>query len=562
MKDSARKKPLPIGNEDFKEIIEKGYYYVDKTLFIKELLDNGSKVSLFTRPRRFGKTLALSMLRYFFEYSETHENRDLFKGLQIEAAGSVYAGHMCSYPVISLSLKSAKQATFEMAYASILDELAVEFERHSHILFSSRLNDHEKELYNQFLRKQVPPAECYKALKFLSGCLQKVYERQVIVLLDEYDVPLENARFRGFYDSMSDFIRSLFESGLKTNPSLEFAVITGCLRISRESIFTGLNNLDVNSVLSSNYAEYFGFTQAEVDAMLQTYGIEKKEKEIRRWYDGYLFGNTDVYNPWSVVNYVKAAYHDENALPRPYWANTSSNSIVRELVEHADANIRQELERLLEGGFLETPVHEDVTYEEIHASQDNLWNFLFFTGYLKKMKERMQMDSIYISLAIPNAEVRHIYRSTIMEWFNRRVRQENFSPLYEALLDQDTGTVEKVLSEYLMETISFFDYKEDYYHGFVTGMLTKMPGYLVQSNRENGLGRSDILLRSAPYEGRAIIIEIKVAQTYAEMEKAALTALTQIKEKKYGETLKLEGYHMFLNYGIAFYKKMCRVKTE
>ena len=375
-------------------------------------------------------------------------------------------------------------------------------------------------------------------------------------------MPLENARFRGFYDSMSDFIRSLFESGLKTNPSLEFAVITGCLRINSESVFTGLNNLDVNSVLSSNYAEYFGFTQSEVDAMLQTYGIENREKEIRRWYDGYLFGNTDVYNPWSVVNYVKAAYHDRNALPRPYWANTSSNSIVRELVEHADVNIRQELERLLEGGYVETLVHEDVTYEEIHESQDNLWNFLFFTGYLKKVKERMQMDSIYISLAIPNAEVRYIYRSTIMEWFNRRVRQENFSPLYEALLNQDTETVEKVLSEYLMETISFFDYKEDYYHGFVTGMLTKMPGYIVQSNRENGLGRSNIVLRSAPYEGRAIIIEIKVAQTYAEMEKAALSALTQIKEKKYDETLKLEGYHTFLNYGIAFYKKMCRVKTE
>ena len=360
---------------------------------------------------------------------------------------------------------------------------------------------------------------------------------------------------------MSDFIRSLFESGLKTNPSLEFAVITGCLRINSESVFTGLNNLDVNSVLSSNYAEYFGFTQSEVDAMLQTYGIENREKEIRRWYDGYLFGNTDVYNPWSVVNYVKAAYHDRNALPRPYWANTSSNSIVRELVEHADVNIRQELERLLEGGYVETLVHEDVTYEEIHESQDNLWNFLFFTGYLKKVKERMQMDSIYISLAIPNAEVRYIYRSTIMEWFNRRVRQENFSPLYEALLNQDTETVEKVLSEYLMETISFFDYKEDYYHGFVTGMLTKMPGYIVQSNRENGLGRSNIVLRSAPYEGRAIIIEIKVAQTYVEMEKTAHAALMQIEEKKYDETLKLEGYHTFLNYGIAFYKKMCRAEA-
>ena len=399
-------------------------------------------------------------------------------------------------------------------------------------------------------------------MKFLSRCLQKVYQKNVIILLDEYDVPLENAWFRGFYGKMTDFIRSLFESALKTNSSLEFAVITGCLRISKESIFTGLNNLEIISVLSGRYSEHFGFTVPEVEKMLQFYNIEEKKEEVKRWYDGYLFGNTEVYNPWSMINYVKEAENDINALPRPYWANTSSNDIIRDMIEKADAGVKQELEALIAGEYIEKPVHEDITYEDIHSSQDNLWNFLFFTGYLKKVGEHMQADTIYIVLAIPNAEIKYIYRNTIMDWFNRQIRQKDFSALYKALLKKDTSLLEKELSRNLMETVSFFDYKEDYYHGFTAELLKMMDGYLIQSNRESGLGRRDIIIRSAPYEGVAVIIETKVADTYAQLEEKAAEALAQIEEKQYDAELRLEGYHTFLKFGIAFFKKLCKAVSD
>lgn len=561
------KKTLPIGIEDFKEIIEKNCYYVDKTLFVKELLDNSSKVRLFTRPRRFGKTLALSMLRYFFEKEviaegEYCDNRQLFQGLKILNAGETYLRHMGQYPVISLSLKSAKQPSFEMAYASILDELALEFDRHKSILYSNELSEDEKALYKKFIRRQASEWESFKGLKFLSNCLQKVYQKNVIILLDEYDVPLENAWFRGFYERMTDFIRSLFESALKTNPSLEFAVITGCLRISRESIFTGLNNLEIISVLSSRYSEHFGFTVPEVNDMLRFYNIEGKKEDVKRWYDGYFFGNTEVYNPWSMINYVNEAEININSLPRPYWANTSSNDIIRDLIEHADSSIKLELENLIAGECIEKQVHEDITYEEIHESEDNLWNFLFFTGYLKKVRERMQADTVYITLAIPNAEVKYIYRNTIMEWFDRQIRQKDFSELYNGLLKKNSRLIERELSKNLMETVSFFDYKEDYYHGFTAGLMKMMEGYIVESNRESGMGRSDIIIRSAPYEGIAIIIETKVADSYEQLYEKAFQALAQIEEKQYDAGLRSEGYHTFMKYGIAFYKKLCRVEVN
>ena len=561
------KKKLPIGIEDFKEIIEKDCYYVDKTLFIKELLDNSSKVRLFTRPRRFGKTLALSMLRYYFEKEITVEgkagyNSRLFRGLKILDAGESYLSHMGQYPVISLSLKSAKQPSFEMAYASILDELALEFDRHKSVLYSDELSEDEKALFERFIKRQASEWENFKALKFLSKCLQKVYQKNAIILLDEYDVPLENAWFRGFYEQMTFFIRSLFESALKTNPSLEFAVITGCLRISKESIFTGLNNLEIISVLSSRYSEHFGFTVPEVGNMLHFYDIEEKKEEVKRWYDGYFFGNTEVYNPWSMINYVNEAVSNINSLPRPYWANTSSNGIIRDMIEHADNSIKLELENLIAGECIEKPVHEDITYEEIHESEDNLWNFLFFTGYLKKVREHMQADTVYITLAFPNAEVKYIYRNTIMEWFDGQIRLKDFSALYKALLNKDIALIERELSKSLMETVSFFDYKEDYYHGFTAGLVKMMEGYIVESNRESGMGRSDIIIRSAPYEGIAIIIETKVADSYGQLEEKAVQALAQIEEKQYDAGLRSEGYHTFIKYGIAFFKKLCRVHVN
>ena len=560
-------RPLPIGIDDFKKLRENNFCYVDKSLFIQELLDNRSEVSVFMRPRRFGKTLGLSMLKYYFEKEfdpdgNEIDNKKLFDGLNILDTGEKYTKYMGQYPVISLSLKCAKQPDFQTAYECLVDEIAQEFDRHSYILLNSNLNSSEKNQFREMIEKKGPDSVWAKALSFLSRCLKKVYRKNVIILLDEYDVPLENAYFQGFYGQMSDFIRSLFESALKSNLNLEFAVITGCLRITKESIFTGLNNPEMITILNTNYAEHFGFTEKEVANLLSVYGIEEKRKEVREWYDGYLFGKTEVYNPWSVINYVKAASSDHDAFPRPYWANTSSNSIVRELVEHADNSVKQEMESLIDGGTIEKPVHEDITYGEVYKSEDNLWNFLFFTGYLKKQSERFDGETIYLTLGIPNTEIKMIYRNTILDWFNQSIRKKDFSQMYHALLHRETEILERELSKSLMETISFYDYREDYYHGFLAGLLKMLDGYILKSNRESGMGRSDLLLLSAPYDGTAFIIELKVADTFAQLDSSAREALEQIKRKQYDAELKLEGFHTFTYYGIAFFKKLCRVLTE
>lgn len=563
--------PLPIGVEDFKKLREKGFYYVDKSLLIKELLDNRNEVSLFMRPRRFGKTLNLSMLKYFFEKAVDQDGMEakhsyLFDGLNIMKAGEVYTKHMGSYPVISLSLKSGKQPDFEMAYEAVINEIAKEFERHNYITSSGKLLPEEKDQFIRIRGKKASRIEYATALEFLSRCLKKVFRRNVILLLDEYDVPLENAYFKGFYNEMTDFIRSLFESVLKTNPNLEFAVISGCLRITNdfcqshsESIFTGLNNPKMISILNAGYSEYFGFTQPEVEQILQEYGINGRQDEVKAWYDGYLFGKSEVYNPWSILMYVDSLRQDREAKPKPYWANTSSNSIIRELVERSDNTVKQEMEILIEGGTIEKTVHEEITYSDIYKNVDNLWNFLFFTGYLKKVDERMEDVTTYITLGIPNLEVKYIYQNTILDWFGIQAGQKDLTGMYNALLQKDMLKLEKELSENLMETISFYDYREDYYHGFLGGLLKMMGGYTIKSNRESGLGRSDLLLLSAPYYGIAIIIEIKVADTYAQLEEKAVAALEQIEQKQYDAELRLEGYHEFLKFGISFYKKLCRV---
>lgn len=560
-------KQLPVGVDDFKKLSESDFYYVDKSLLIKELLDKHGEVNVFTRPRRFGKTLALSMLKYYFEKEidedgQIQDNSALFAGLKISEAGEKYTDYMGQYPVIFMSLKSAKQPEYELAYHCIQNEIAKEFERHLYVLQGDKLSDAQKEQFLRFAERRAEKAEYLTALEFLTRMLTKYSGKKVIVLLDEYDVPLENAWFRGFYGQMADFIRSLFESVLKTNKNLEFAVITGCLRIAKESIFTGLNNLEIVSILNRAYSEYFGFTGAETVKMLEDFQITEKKDEMKRWYDGYKFGQISVYNPWSVINYVKTAMIDRAAWPKAYWANTSSNDIVRKLIERADSGVRQELEKLIAGGTIEKPVHEDITYEDIFNTQDNLWNFLFFTGYLKKTGERFENRTLYLTLKIPNEEVLSIYQNTVMEWYDRRIRQKDFTAFYRAILNRDVKTMERELSMNLMETVSFYDYKEDYYHGYTAGLLKFMEGYIVKSNRESGLGRSDILVLSAPYDGVAVIIETKVADTFAELEDAAKKALAQIEEKQYDAELKLEGYHTFFKYGFAFYKKLCRVMTE
>lgn len=382
------RKALPVGVEDFEDIRNTGYYYVDKTMFMKDMLDLKGKVNLFLRPRRFGKTLNLSMLRYFFEDTQdkkkNEEHKELFHGLKIMAEGKEYTKHMGKYPVINLTLKSAKQPTFALAYRKIKKAIADEFQRHQFLLENDTLGEEDKKLFQKIASREAGYEDDSAALEFLSKCLFKATGKKAVILIDEYDVPLENAYFRGFYEKMADFMRSFFESALKTNDGLQFAVITGCLRISKERIFTGLNHLNIISVLDQTYSEYFGFTEQEVLQMMAYYQSQRRFLTMKEWYDGYLFGNTEVYNPWSVIKFLYDLYADADAFPRPYWINTSSNEIIKDLIARADLETKGEIEKLLEGKALDIQVHEEVTYEDMYRHGENLWNFLYFTGYLTK----------------------------------------------------------------------------------------------------------------------------------------------------------------------------------
>ncbi|MBB6625297.1 AAA family ATPase [Clostridium gasigenes] len=552
-------KPLPIGVDNFKDIILNNYYYVDKTLLIKDIIDNKGPVNLFTRPRRFGKTLNISMLQHFFENAK-EDNEYLFKDLKIMSQGDKYISERGQYPVINLSLKSAKQPTFELSYECLLNEIIKEFKRHDYVLESDKLG-YEKEDYINIIKKKASLGTIVTSIKFLAECLQKYHNKKVVILIDEYDVPLENSFFRGFYNEMIDFIRSLFESALKTNDYLEFAVLTGCLRISKESIFTGLNNLNIISILNNHYDEYFGFIHSEVVDILKYYDLENKEDTIKEWYNGYLFGKTNVYNPWSVIKYVYDLRADKDAFPISYWANTSSNSIVKSLIEKADDDTKSEIEELIAGKTIEKPIHEDITYGDIDSSMDNLWNFLFFTGYLKK--EYIKMDEnnkIIAGLSIPNEEIKIIYKDTILNWFDAGVKSRDLTKMYDAMLSGEAEEFENELVELLTESISFYDAYENFYHGFLLGTLVNMKRYIIKSNRESGKGRSDIIIRYPNRRGAAVILELKVAKNIRELDVKCDEALKQIEDKEYDKDLIEEGYTNILKYGITFYKKDCMIK--
>lgn len=558
------KKALPIGIDDFEKLVTDGYYYVDKTLLIKELLDMKGEVNLFTRPRRFGKTLNLSMLRYFFEDSGCQGKNayyaSLFQGMKIIEAGSAYTGHMGKYPVINLSLKSAKQDTFESAYFKLKEEIAEEFKRHALILESDMLLESDKQKFQEIAEGKAEYDVYSGSLKFLSKCLYKATEEKAVILIDEYDVPLENAYFAGFYDQMVGFIRSLFESALKTNPYLKFSVITGCLRISKESIFTGLNHLNIISVLDKRYSEHFGFTEAEVRQAMTYYERECRFTDMREWYDGYLFGDTDVYNPWSVIKFLFDLGADTNAFPRPYWINTSSNDIIKNMIARADRETKGQIETLLAGIPMDIQVHEEITYGDIYENGENLWNFLYFTGYLTKADEYFKDSAIYLKVRIPNAEVKTIYQNTILNWFRESIKKRDFRELYQAMEGGDAGKMGEILGEQLLSTISFYDSAENFYHGFLAGILSQSESYLVKSNRESGNGRSDLMVKSPSLRGRAFIIEVKVSACIDDLEADAQKAVDQIAERGYMEELRTEGYRNIDYYGISFFRKDCEVR--
>ena len=556
-------RPINIGTENFKRLIDNGYYYVDKTLMIKDIIDkNNSQITLFTRPRRFGKTLNMSMIQYYFEKTD-QDNSYLFSDLKISQAGDKYKAHMGQYPVISLSLKSMKQATYESSFALFKKIISDEFDRHRQVLKSQNLSESDKKKYESICDDTADKDLYLYSVKFLSDCLYKAYEKNVIILIDEYDVPLENAYFRGYYNEMVDLIRSVFESALKTNNSLEFGILTGCLRVSKESIFTGLNNLEICSVINNSFSSYFGFTEPEVDEIMKHYKITEKSSEIKAWYNGYQFGETDIYNPWSVLKYVKAVISKDKATLLPYWSNTSSNDIIRELIFTGGEETKAILQELMNGKSVTKPVYEDITYRNVDINSDYIWSFLLFTGYLKQIDMYIDEDIQYCEMVIPNREVRSIYKNTIMQWFKEKIRNTGTSELFNAVVSGDTDTFTKEVNKWLRKCISYQDNYESLYHGFLAGLLLGTDEYTVKSNRENGKGRTDIVI--CEYQGRsvAVIIEIKIAGRYKELDKKCDEALWQIEERNYEAELIDDGYENIIKYGVAFCsEKVCKIKKK
>ena len=553
-------KPLPIGVEDFKRLVDNGYYFVDKTLMIKELLENKETVNLFTRPRRFGKTLNMSMLQRFFEATEK-SNAYLFDGLKI-AAYPEYMAYQGQYPVISISLKSMKQKNFTLAFETYKYLIKSEYSRHKDFIFSKNvLDEEEKARYLSFIQVDATETMYNQAIGFLSNCLKKAYQQNVIILIDEYDVPLENAYHEGFYDDMTNLIRSCFESALKTNPSLEFAVLTGCLRVSRESIFTGLNNLKTYSITKNKFSQYFGFTQEEMQEILQTFSLEQYAGTIAKWYDGYRFGLTEIYNPWSVLNCIDSYLQNDMVACEPYWSNTSSNRIVKRLIEESNERTKSMVEELINGTPIHTQIFEDMTYGTIDVNQDYIWSFLLFTGYLKIISCETVGDETYYDMVIPNVEIKSIYKNTIRSWFIDHINRDSRTDILESVIHADAEKLEDLLCTWLTNTISCFDEQENYYHGFVTGLVSGFSGYMVVSNRESGNGRFDLVVKQRSRWHHAAILEFKVVEKYNQMTKACEDALRQIEEKDYEASLRDEQYENIAKLGICFCQKRCRVKS-
>ena len=554
------KKRIPIGYEDFKQLIDSGFYYVDKSMLIYELLHSGGQNNLITRPRRFGKTLNFSMLKYFFDINEK-DNAYLFDGLKISEHYEELDMYRNTHPVITLSLKCAKQGNYREALRGLKYEIQRQFINNKFILDSDKLADEYKKILSM-----DEDAVWSNSIQLLSICLKQYYGTKTIILIDEYDVPLEDAYFSGYYDEMVRFIRSLFESALKTNSALEFSVITGCLRISKESIFTGLNNLAVNSILSNKYSESFGFVQYEVDELMEYYNIEEKSQLMKKWYDGYLFGKSEVYNPWSVLNQVKEWSEDKDISAIPWWTNTSSNNIIRTLVSQADNETKDIIENLIHGGSVETVLKETVTYGDLTENNENIWSFLFFTGYLKikeivKTGEVIGEPTIY-SLVIPNLEIKSCYTDIIIQYFEIYKKAINKDNLYKALLGRNAQDFAEQITDLLRKTISYYDSTESFYHGLISGLLSGNVYYKVESNRETGDGRSDLALYQQDVAQNAVILEFKVCGKNETADEAAKRALKQINDRDYASKAREDGYKNIIKYGVAFKGKMCYAIVE
>ena len=555
---------LPVGIEDFQEIRRLGFYYVDKTMLIEQLLAKWGKVNLFTRPRRFGKSLNMSMLRYFFDI-ET--DKTLFDGLYISQNEQLCEEYMGKFPVIFLSLKGVDGLTFSEARFCLAELIESEARRFKFLMHSDNLDADDKAMYRDLLSlhgADVAAISLRFALKKLSELLYKHYGQKTLILIDEYDVPLDKAFQHGYYREMVALIRGLFGETLKTNEFIQFAVLTGCLRVSKESIFTGLNNFKVLSITDARFDEQFGFTDAEVQQLLHVYNLEEHLAETKEWYDGYRFGEVDVYCPWDVINHVDRLLGQPDAEPQAYWINTSGNELVKRFINKANKTTRDEIERLVSGESIEKHVRLELTYDEIDNGIDNLWSVLFTTGYLTQAG--MTAQGAY-KLVIPNREIREVYKLQIQEWFKDAVlsNTEQLTACWSAFKAGDAEVIEKYLNNMLSNSISVFDLKaaekENVYHTFLVGLLAGNSGWLVKSNVEAGEGFADIIVETEDADA-GMILELKYAREAAGLAKACEKALAQIKERRYAEYLKNEGRNQMLFYGIAFYKKRCRVVVE
>ena len=552
-----RKPKLPTGIDNFKKIRNGNYYYVDKTSLVEQILNNGSEVTLFTRPRRFGKSLNMSMIQYFFEIGT---DPALFGGLKISKNTEICEQYMGKYPVISISLKGIDADSYEKARAQLIKTINREARRFQFLLESDKLSRVDKALFSELLTRNMEEDTITSSIQELTELLEVHYEQQVVVLIDEYDVPMAKAHENGYYDEMVLLIRNLFENALKTNSSLKFAVLTGCLRIAKESIFTGTNNFVTDTIANTGFNEYFGFTQQEVNKILEDTGTVQYAKQMKEWYDGYHMGEIDVYCPWDVMNYLRELQRNPKAQPVSYWKNTSDNAIIRSFIDFAGNSITDKMETLLSGGYILQDIDENLTYDYLHSSESNLWSILYMTGYLTEARiseGKTAFSPDTKALKIPNAEIREIFETTVMKWFADSVKKWNRTAIFQALWNQKPEIITREMNLLLWNTISYHDYKEDFYHAFLTGIFMGA-GEQIESNKEHGLGRPDLVIIDK-VNGKVAIFEVKYSQSMKQLNKDCDKALAQMKERKYAEDYK-DRYKDIFCYGISFYKKECLVK--
>lgn len=550
---------IPVGISNFEKIRSGGFYYVDKTGLIAELINAAAEVTLITRPRRFGKTLGMSMLENFFDIRK--DSKKLFEGLEISNKRELCDEWMNQWPVVFLSLKSVDGLDFSSAYQQLVYEIGILYQEHEYLLESAEISEPDKRLFQQLRDRQAGQTDMMRSIQFLVRLLNRHYNKKVILLIDEYDVPVAKANSHGYYNEMLDIMKGMMQA-LKDNQSLQFAVITGCLKIAKESIFTGTNNFVSDTITNSRLNEYFGFVQSEMNQILKDAEAEAWSDSIRNWYDGYHFGRFDVYCPWDVMNYLLELQRNPEAKPISYWKNTSDNAIIRFFIEYAGSSITKKLEILMSGGTIVQYVDENLTYDYLHSSEDNLWSMLYLTGYLTKVRDQDyegELPDGTVVLMIPNAEVREIFETTVIKWFDDSAKKWNRDALFDAVWSGDSEKITKEMSTLLRRTISYHDYREDFYHAFLAGIFTGA-GYMMDSNKEHGEGRSDVVVYD-PVNGRVAVFEAKYTKVLEKLESECDMALKQIDANMYAKEYE-DDYDQILCYGISIFKKRCMVKKK